>query len=234
MKKTRLIPIIIVFLCLLVAVSLVAQEGEKKEFNTKKTQFNIAVVNIFSKSNIGYYVDQNGNMNYTNLQLYPATKLLLGMKFHNDKGATRLGVTLHYNTTKNTNDNGSESKFRDLETGFYVGYEWHSTFNRVNVYYGFDLSASYYIWKRIYSSESRDEEDKTRTYTFGIHPLVGVNYFITPYLSIGTEAKLMLQYANGKAEFHPQFPDADIRVNTYQDFEVRFGPLGFLSINIHF
>ena len=71
--------------------------------------------------------------------------------------------------------------------------------------------------------------------SIGINPLLGINIFITPHLSIGTEAKLMLEYASGKSKsFTNGYDGSHESESKNSGFRTRFGPLGFLSINIHF
>jgi hypothetical protein len=87
-------------------------------------------------------------------------------------------------------------------------------------------------------SYSSTSEYKYNGLVFGIDPLLGVNVFITKHISIGTEAKILFEYAAGKSNskeestnpyYGPEETSTKIR-----EFDVRFGPLGYLSINIHF
>ncbi len=217
-----------------------SQDTGEKEFNTQKTEFNIAVTNLFAKNNLWpyYYLDGGGDYIYSILDYYPRTKLLVGLKFHNPKGAVRLGTTFHFSSKKHENDDGSDvvQKYKELETGLYLGYEWHSTFNRVNIYYGLDVFSNYLKYQYTSENQYSNSEYNNSEFTVGINPLVGVNFFITPHLSVGTEVKFMLEYVSGKYKSETlqtgQQPNSSETKSS--GFRTRFGPLGFLSINIHF
>jgi hypothetical protein len=63
-------------------------------------------------------------------------------------------------------------------------------------------------------------------------PLVGVNFFITPNLSIGTEMKFMMEGFSGKTIY--EYNGEEQETDKSNGFRTQFGPLGFLSFNIHF
>jgi len=66
-----------------------------------------------------------------------------------------------------------------------------------------------------------------------VNPLLGVNVFVTPHLSIGTEVKFTAEYVSGKATYESS-SGSNSNDTKSSGFRTRFGPLGFLSINIHF
>lgn len=216
--------------------AILSQETENKEFNTKKTEVNIAVANIFSKNYIYPYYLYDGDLVYPYFEDFsqPRTKLIGGLKFHNTKGAVRLAAEFTYNSKKFDNEDNAEtsSSYRILDAGFNAGYEWHATFNRVNIFYGFDLSVSHTNYN--YSNNISNDEHitKSREISYGASPIVGVNFFITPNLSIGTEMKFMTEGFTGKTiyEYNGEEQDTD----KSSGFRTQFGPLGFLSFNIHF
>ena len=241
MKKSIFVFVLLFALFACSPFSTFSQETEKKEFNTKKTEFNIAVTNLFAKNNLWpyYYIDGNGDYIYSILDYIPRTKLVVGLKFHNPKGAVRLGTTFRFTSKKydNMDTDDDIQKYSDLELGLYLGYEWHSTFNRVNIYYGFDVSSNYLNYK--YNSENQYNyslETKNTEFAIGVNPLAGVNFFITPNLSIGTEARFMIEYVSGNYKNTSQQTGqpANTSESKTSGFRTRFGPLGFLSINIHF
>ena len=239
--KKLILPVIFLFVTVF-SNPVIAQDDSQKQFNTQKTEFNIAIDNIFSKSSLWpyYYIDGNGDYIYSPYSIFdyqPLTKLKVGLKFHNPTGAVRLGTTFHYTNRKNEYLTGSKeiSEYKEFEAGIYLGYEWHSTFSRVNIYYGFDLSSNYFNYKYNSEYQSRTSDYELTEYTFGVNPLLGVNFFITPHLSVGTEVKLMFEYAHGKSK---STNTSDYSTNESESkangFRTRFGPLGFLSFNIHF
>lgn len=236
MKKTLFLMISLV----IIDQSIMAQETKTNEFNTKKTELNIAVANIFAKNNIWYYIDGE-SFPYAYGNYFPQPELVVGLKFHGIKGAFRLGTSLKYSNIINENDGGATNKstYKNFGTTLYLGYEWHSTFNRVNIFYGFDVSSSYTSFYNKYehlsSSPPGTQTDETRIHemTLGVNPLVGVNVYITPHLSVGTEVKFTAEYVSGKSKSEST-NYSSIDKSKSSGFRTRFGPLGFLSINIHF
>ena len=192
-----------------------------------------------------YYIDEFGSLFYPypdgNYNRQP--NLVLGIKYHCKKGALRAGLNFRYSesTRENEDDYGSKLSFNNFGTAINLGYEWHSTFGRVNVYYGFDGSFSttnYFVKSESFGStyNSTDENSIVES-TMGISPLLGVNYFITPNLSIGTEVKFTGEYMSGRykstyTSSNP-FSSPDETSHKMSGFRAYFGPLGFLSLNIH-
>jgi len=238
MKKA--IPVILIAIYSVCFTSVVqSQETEKVEYNTKKTEVNIAIANIFAKNTIYPYYVYDGNLVLPYYFYYdynqPRTKLIAGLKFHNPKGAVRLSAEFSYNSRKfdNSDNNVTSSSYKILEAGLNAGYEWHSTFNRVNIYYGFDLSFAHANYKYINTINSNEEYTTTsREMAYGVSPLVGVNFFITPNLSIGTEMKFITEGFTSKTT--DEYNGQEQNENKTNGFRTQFGPLGFLSFNIHF
>ncbi len=88
--------------------------------------------------------------------------------------------------------------------------------------------------KATYENEINNEEYYTsaKEFAYGISPLVGVNCFITPHLSIGTEVKFTAEAYSGKTT--NEYNGQEQSEQSTSGFRTQFGPLGFLSINIHF
>jgi len=216
-----------------------SQETEKTAFNTKKTEVNIAIANVFAKNNQYPYYVYDGSLVLPYYLYYdfnqPRTKLIAGLKFHNPKGAVRLAAEFGYNSRKydNGDNSANSSSYKTLEAGFDAGYEWHSTFNRVNIYYGFDLSFAHANYKSINTVNSNEEyTTKSGEMSYGVSPLIGVNFFITPNLSIGTEMKFITEGFTGKTT--DAYNGQEQNENKTSGLRTEFGPLGFLSFNIHF
>jgi len=242
MKKSISIILLSLFLVSFFTFSVRAQDVEKQEFNNKKTEVNIAVVNIFSKNNFVYpyyYYDLNGDY-YSDLYLadyYPRPELFVGVKFHNSKGAVRLGANLRYSSMKNEEKNSSSDTYtiESFATQLNLGYEWHLTYSRVNIYYGLDLSTALSNTKSESKNNSSNGSLSTNKYSemgVSINPLLGVNYFITPHLSVGTEVKFTAEYISGKMTSSNSSYNSE-NENKISGFRTRFGPLGYLSLNIH-
>jgi hypothetical protein len=237
MKKTLSVLLIVIF-SIGFTSALLSQEAEKAAFNTKKTEVNIAIANVFAKNDFYPYYMYDGTMVLPYYFYYdysqPRTKLIAGLKFHNPKGAVRLAFEFSYNGGKYDNGNSANtSSYKILEAGMNAGYEWHSTFNRVNIYYGFDMSIAHANYKYINTVNSNEEHStKSSEISYGMSPLVGVNFFITPNLSIGTEMKFIMEGFSGKT--WDEYNGQEQNENKYSGFRSQLGPLGFLSFNIHF
>lgn len=242
MKKSISLLALCLILTSILSLPAIAQDTDKREFNTEKTEVNIAVANIFTKNNLiyAYYIDGD-YISYLYSDYFRQPELVVGIKFHDNKGAFRMGTSLKYSNITTENDGGQIEKntFKTFGSSLYLGYEWHSTISRVNIFYGFDVSTTYtsysikYEYISSYPSNSNTSESKAHEFTTGINPLLGVNFYITPQLSIGTEIKFTAEYVSGKSK-----SDSSNYLNSSDSkssgFRTRFGPIGFLSINIHF
>lgn len=249
MKKENVLPLLLILIFFTIGYSTIAQEDKPKEYNTKKFQISIGVSDIFAKNYWWYsswYIDEYGSFffPYPDGDYYRQPSLILGFKCHGKKGAFRVGVNSRYsNSTHEDMDTiGTTYTFNNFGTTLNLGYEWHLTFERVLVYYGFDASFSHTSFgvksELVGSPVVRTEEVKIYESAFGISPLIGINYFITPRLSIGTEVKFTAEYMTGKhkyeqtnTNFYP--PNYKEEEQKRSGFRTYFGPLGFLSINIH-
>jgi hypothetical protein len=214
-------------------------KGDGKEF---KTEFNIGVANIFA-SPIYDLITYDYLDNYPEAILnYPQrTSLIAGFKFHDPKGAFRLSTNIHYSHQKVKYDDteSNENTYNSFQSILNLGYEWHSNFNKVTIFYGFDLSGGYKKFK----SERIDFLDfntyEHYTITYGASPLIGVNYYITSNLSLGTELKYNIAAYAGKSKSEYNYagsPNSSSgeTENKLSGIQTFFGPLGYLSVNIHF
>lgn len=249
MKRKIYLPVLLYIICSVFGYYAMAQEEEQQEFNTKKFEINIGIADIFAKNDwwySAYYLDEYGYYYfiYPGGNYYKQPNLIVGFKYHCNKGALRLGMKFNYNSGsfEDIDTPGTKFTHNNLGSALSLGYEWHSTFGRVNVYYGFDGSFSYakYFaeWEQIGSSTVTTDRYTLNESTLGISPLVGVNYFITPNLSVGTEVKFTAEYASGKSKDesfnnNPHTPNTYVNEQKSSGFRTYFGPLGFLSLNIH-
>lgn len=234
----------VTLICLLVlfalSQSLIAQE--LKEFNTKKTEVNIGVANIFAKNNIlypYYYIDGQYYLPYVYSEIFRRPELVIGIKFHTEKGAFRLGTNFNYYSITTEDKSGGIDKYisKVFSSKINLGYEWHHTFSRLVIYYGMDISSSYANNNMKYeysnSNGSTVSQTKVNEMTIGVNPLIGTNFFITPNLSIGTEVKFTSEYVSGKST--EETSDSPTSYETKSSgMRTYFGPLGFISINLHF
>lgn len=240
MKSSLLITVIIIFALQFFYTAGYSQESKKDSFNIKNTEITIAVADIFAKNERinYYYINTSGGFipYITNDPEYiPRTNLQLGAKFHTLKGAVRLSCGFNYSnyTSEDKAINDIKIKKSGSNIRFATGYEWHYTIARVNIYYGADFSwaLSNYNFKLV--DGSSEVVIKSNVTYLGINPLVGVNYFITPHLSVGTELRFTAEIYTGKEKVD------NVLNNTNYEYDINglrtyLGPLGFISVNIHF
>ncbi|HEY9114591.1 MAG TPA: hypothetical protein VIN10_07810 [Bacteroidales bacterium] len=238
MKKSPFLIAICLMLTSFSVIPIFSQDVETKQFNNKKTEVNIAVANIFAKNNwlFPYYYFDGSDFIYDYYYEYiPQPELQVGVKLHNDKGAFRLATNFQYfnNTYENTSGSTNKSKINNLGFQLNLGYEWELTYNRIVIYYGADLSTA--INSRMLSQENYNStnDSKYNELGLGINPLLGVNCFITPNLSVGTEVKFTAEYISGKSTYTSS-ESSSTNENKNSGFRTYFGPLGFLSVNIYF
>lgn len=217
-----------------------SQESTQDSFNIKKTEINIAVADIFAK-NVQpdyYYINSSfGIIPYrmNNYEYAPKTNLQLGAKFHTLKGAVRLSCGFSYSnySSKDKTNKDIEARFTGSNVRFATGYEWHYTIIRVNIYYGADFSWAISNYN-LNLDDSYQEIINISNVTFlGINPLVGVNYFITPHLSVGTELRFTAEIYTGNEKVKNTFNNISYE-HDINGLRTYLGPLGFLSVNIHF
>lgn len=209
---------------------------------SNNTEFNIGIADIFAKPYYIYY-DSYYFSPYPQI-IYPKSpSLVLGMKFHNQKGAFRTSTKLSYQKHHQENPDKPDYEFSDIKnfaTTINAGYEWHSNFRKVTIFYGLDLSYGFERYKSEEENYGDIYENTTDLNKYGLSPLVGINYFITPQVSLGTEIKVNFVTFSGKEKYHSQSTDGLGNVY-YSDSEtkltgseINFGPLGYLSLNIYF
>ena len=238
MKNTLYTITCFILLSTLCLTKMVAQETA--EFNTKKTEVNIGIANLFTKNSMySYAYIDNNYLPYVYTDLFRKPELVIGVKFHGDGGAFRIGTNFNYNNITTEDDSGDNNniKFKAFSSKLNLGYEWHSTFSRLVLYYGFDISTSYnyhYHEYEIFTGAGVTTSDsKLNEITIGVNPLIGTNFFITPNLSIGTEVKFIAEYVSGKTINSSSGSSNDSETKS-SGIRTYFGPLGFISINLNF
>ncbi len=232
-----------VLLSISIGVSVFAQEPEiasSKDLYGTKTEFNIGITNIFADPLYDLVLYDYYDNYYPEL-IPQLPGILVGMKFHSPKGAFRVNASLSYGSRKITDPDQSsvETNYNAFSSDLNLGYEWHSNYKRVRVYYGFDALLGYQNSKTDLVRENNDTGNgKSNTFKYGISPLLGVNFFITPHLSVGTEVKLTAMGFSGKSESTVSYDYPNNYYNSYKNefsgFQTYFGPLGFLSVNVYF
>ena len=217
-----------------------SQESAKDSFNINKTEINIAVADIFAKTRQldYYYVNSSFGFIPYKMESYeyiPKTSIQLGVKFHTLKGAIRLSCGFNYSNYSSVDKTNKDNEltFNGSNARFATGYEWHYTIQRVNIYYGADFSWTLSNYNFKLEDGSETVTSKSNITHLGINPLVGVNYFITSHLSVGTELRFTAEIYTGKEKVDNPLNNMCYE-NDINGIRTYLGPLGFISVNIHF
>lgn len=247
--KTQKSILIFVLLNLNFLPALFAQEKFDLRETTKHHEISIGVADLFSKQEPVYYYPlyaYDMAMPY-----YPyyyesssTPKLALRYKYNFGRLALRAGFDFAYMDRENHyEENELENKYSHIYGNYKLGAEFHTDHKRVQFIFGMDLfyvnsdSKNQYesentIWvNEEYVTQTTDNEN-TNTYTeYGVSPLVGIKYFFNENLSLGVETNYFVGYY--KNETKNKYNEETSKY--WNDgINTRFGPIGILSLNIHF
>lgn len=227
------------FIICALPVFVYGQKNEDFQINSKN-ELNIVIDDIFAKEvvypiyeyiNGAYYV-YNPSSNVT------TPRIGLGYKFHFSNSALRSKISLGSKNTTNENKidtNKTENSIFSYSIS--LGYEFHKNFNRTQLFYGADVylnnNKSTYKNTSTYNSETYTSETNTSSRALGISPLIGVRYFLSPAISLSTEVKFSIENLTGENNSSYSQNDSKNK-NEFSGFQTYFGPIGQLSINIHF
>ncbi len=237
-NKTLAFVLILSFIC------LYSQAQEKETPKVKNNEFNIVVDDIFAKTPVIYYPyyywDNQMFVPYYNSSYYDivTTKIGLGYKHYFKNSGIRTKLSFGSNSDRSEysgNDNSNEYNY--LSANFHLGYEWLLKFGKAHIFYGAEgfvnhekLNSESVYYNGIYRQTSKSKSVNTG---YGASPLLGVKYYIAGPLSVSTEFKFIVEFYDGKTTYeNSESPEVSETKNS--GMKTRFGPLGQLSVNIHF
>ena len=142
-------------------------------------------------------------------------------------GAFRLKLFYNYNSSRKTENNiRSDVRKSTYKSKTSFGYEWHKIFQKTQIFYGADIIRSNFkqTEKNFRVPSYPAKEVVYQKIYLGISPLIGVEYFITKKLSLATEISFNIQHY--KENYKENKKEGS-------GFEMSFGPLGIISVNIH-
>lgn len=234
------------FSILTVAFSLIfniasSQNKKLTSFSDKKHQISFGIDNLFAKNKTVYYQTWFGSNRriVPNFEEYrnnfaEIPQFWLGYKLNFRTGAVRLKVLAKYLKEEETREDNYNIKYEGYIFGVYLGYEFHKDYNKVQFFYGFDFFAN-----QIEEINESTNNTIYPTYTYktenhkigiGVCPLIGVKYYITPFLSLSTEYRLQVESYSG---YEKSTYNGTLNKNNFNGFSTHLGSLGQLSINIH-
>ncbi len=207
--------LIIAIATLAITTTLFSQSTEEP-FTSKKNELNVGFVNVFNLSG--------------------SQRVGIGYKRYIKKGALRISSINSLTFSNRRKPGHSESNSLRLQPS--IGYEWHKYYGRFYAFYGFDLIGTY--GKSTTHNQSNFStnslKDISQEYELGAAPLVGLRFFINDFISASTETRLNFVYretASFRIDTSINDEPLDGRNKTY-GFSTYFGPVGRVSLNIHF
>ena len=185
---------------------------DTEPFSARKNEINLGYFNMFELNGLG--------------------DLGIGYKRIGEKGAFRTALGMNF--SKSENENVTYQYFgKYFEISPRIGYEFHHWYNRIRLNYGGDIftSISKSSFEDIYDDPSDNRTSYYNTYQYGIRPLMGITVYLSKAVSISTETYMNIS-VNKTTEERTYNGDT----NTYESkgMNVGLGPLGIVSVNLHF
>ena len=189
----------------------------------------------------------------------------LAYKYHISKHALRLNFYFNNSSDEETCSNYDYplnpdiTKYNISRYRIGIGYEINKNFVRTGIFFGFDFfydfrkelnrnetfRKAYYYYDPLDNDnyievkvnfKTRITENKT---SYGIAPLIGVKYFLTPYLSFSTEARFIIEnYRSNEEQWdfndHPSAGNDETYESEHIGSLSKIATVGTFSVNIHF
>ncbi len=195
---------------LLFVLPIYSQNTEK--FSTKRNELNLGYFNAFELNGRG--------------------DLGIGYKRIGEKGAFRTAVGMNFGKYEREYDS-YQNNSKSYEFSPRIGYEFHQWYNRIRLNYGGDIftTISKSTHEDVYEDVSNNRTSYYDTYALGIRPTLGITVYLSKSISISTETYMNISF--NKTTEERTYND---NTNTYdtKGMNVGLGPLGILSINLHF
>ena len=189
----------------------------------------------------------------------------LAYKYHISKHALRINFYFNNSSDKETRSNNDYPdtpniiKYDISRYRIAFGYEINKNFVRTGMFIGVDFyydfrkkfSKSETAWNDRYYNDPEDNNnyievkvnEKTSNTnnknSYGITPLIGVKYFLTPYLSFSTEARFIIENYRSNKEYwyfndHPEYGRDQTDISEHNGSLLKIATVGTFSVNIHF
>jgi len=239
MKLYRLLTIALFFS--LAYIHLYSQ-NEKSE-KARNNELSIVIDDIFAKNPVVYlpyyYVNNQLIFPYYDNNIFDIDITTVGLSYKHHFGNSGIRTKLSLgsksqNTEYTTNNN--EEEYSYLTANLYLGYEWLIKLKKLHIFYGAEIFINHdkletkNIQKESYYRKTENSYVKNG---YGANPLLGVKYYIVNALSVSTEIKYLVEFYKGENTYKDSEASEDIIIKN-SGMITKFGPLGQLSINIHF
>jgi hypothetical protein len=203
--KTKLL----VFTILLNSTTLIAQESKDQPENLDQ-DLGFNAVFIFQ----GLFQSQQAPFS------------IMYKKYTTDRKAIRMGIDLSFNSYKNSGDANSYQDNSSGEISLTIGVERQQSLGGNWMwYYGIDGVPTYSFYNyESYANEVKTGSIKTSSIGFGVKPLLGIRFNITPRLYVSAEASAALSYASSKNVQKNYNPEQTVRDLTTNIISFDFNP----------
>jgi hypothetical protein len=256
MRKQIFLSLILIFL---ISNFLYSQDTTKVKKSTnsteKKHEIRICFYNAGSKNAMSdflewiYYWDNYPGDYYPYSYAFGnnSTSYGIGYTFTFKKNALRTNIGFNYNNEANnyTNDYSTDH-VENLNSSVHsycmsLGYQRNFNFEKCKLYLGLDgkfgISDYNSKFKYVYYSSTSYENEsyKTSSYEIGGGPLIGLQYYILPNLSLSVETCINAMYAdyNTTYAYSTETTPTKTSTSTSNRFNINIKPLSIISANIH-
>lgn len=173
------------------------------------------------------------NLGYFNaFDLYSVGELGIGYKRLGEKGAFRTGMGMNFWKYDREFDFYDEHN-SSYELSPRIGYEFHQWFKRIRLHYGGDFVTSFAksSWEDIADDPNYDSKTIYKSNSLGIRPILGLTVYLSKTVSIATETYMDVSFSRTVEERTDNFG-----TDSYErkGMKVGLGPLGIISVNLHF
>ncbi|MGN7889455.1 hypothetical protein [Dyadobacter sp. 22481] len=150
-----------------------------------------------------------------------------------EKGALRIQLGSSYLSNRENNSSkfdtipdppNSKFKYKTGDIDVRIGYEFHKSVNKHQIFYGSDIGYTHY-----FANNSQVNNGVIRNNSISITPFFGLKYRILPRLSASMEMALSLNYYVQSA-----FSHQNVKLAEDNELSLSFFPLRFLNVSYHF
>ena len=191
-------------------------------------------------------VVSSNHKNEIGIHIWRSSPWLISYKrYVKDNKAIRIGVggvinnfDLSVTTIGNYKDPGLSKRF---SSNLRLGFEWHKNIlQRLDFYYGVDLSFFYYLISTKRNSSTRDPlitmvvKESNQSIVGGVSPVLGLKFTLNSRISFSTEVLPMALFYYRLKETTYSDPDRDDRMTKTTGISFALYSAGAIYLNLHF
>lgn len=118
-----------------------------------------------------------------------------------------------------------------------AGEEWQKDYNQLRALYGVDAFASYALTRSEFNVVNFDTFlPNEKEFAVGFSPFIGLQYFISPNVSLSTEMHLEIAYHQDKKRTldRDMLPDVKEDVEDFKYLKLNYKPFTSINLSFHF